>query len=58
MIEAAVLMLHGANDPHPGQLIRVSLAPHVRHLEYHKWHESGHYIRGSSGVCGTTSSSA
>jgi pimeloyl-ACP methyl ester carboxylesterase len=42
-IEAPVLMLHGAADPHPGPLIRVSLAPYVRRLAYHEWPRCGHY---------------
>jgi pimeloyl-ACP methyl ester carboxylesterase len=42
-IEAPVLMLHGAVDPHPGRLIRESLAPHLPQLEYHEWARCGHY---------------
>ena len=38
-----VLMLHGAEDPHPGALIRDSLWPHLPHLEYHEWARCGHY---------------
>jgi pimeloyl-ACP methyl ester carboxylesterase len=33
-IRAPVLMLHGKDDPHPGEMIRDSLLPHIPHLEY------------------------
>jgi pimeloyl-ACP methyl ester carboxylesterase len=42
-VDAPVLMLHGARDPHPGRMIRASLEPHVPHLEYHEWESCGHY---------------
>ena len=42
-IESPVLMLHGAFDPHPGRMIRASLEPHVRRLEYVEWERCGHY---------------
>jgi pimeloyl-ACP methyl ester carboxylesterase len=42
-IEAPVLMLHGAVDPHPGRMIRDSLAPHIRRLEYRELGSCGHY---------------
>ncbi len=42
-IESPVLMLHGAFDPHPGSMIRASLVPHVRRLEYVEWERCGHY---------------
>ncbi|MBI1850224.1 MAG: alpha/beta hydrolase [Planctomycetes bacterium] len=42
-IDAPVLMLHGADDPHPGPMIRASLAPHIRRLEYIEWPRCGHY---------------
>ncbi len=42
-IEAPVLMLHGATDPHPGRLIRASLERHLRDLEYREWERCGHY---------------
>jgi pimeloyl-ACP methyl ester carboxylesterase len=42
-IEAPVLMLHGAVDPHPGRLIRASLQPYLPQLEYHQWERCGHY---------------
>lgn len=38
-----VLMLHGAADPHPGQLIRASLEPYVARLQYCEWERCGHY---------------
>lgn len=42
-IASPVLMLHGADDPHPGELVRASLAPHLRQLEYREWSRCGHY---------------
>jgi pimeloyl-ACP methyl ester carboxylesterase len=36
-------MLHGEHDPHPGRMIRASLAPHIPQLEYHEWERCGHY---------------
>ncbi|MEE9127314.1 MAG: alpha/beta hydrolase, partial [Planctomycetota bacterium] len=42
-IDAPVLMLHGATDPHPGPMIRASLEPHLPQLEYHEWQRCGHY---------------
>jgi pimeloyl-ACP methyl ester carboxylesterase len=42
-IDVPVLMLHGAEDPHPGRMIRDSLAPHVAKLEYVEWPRCGHY---------------
>jgi pimeloyl-ACP methyl ester carboxylesterase len=42
-IKSPVLMLHGANDPHPGEMIRASLAPHIPQLEYREWQRCGHY---------------
>ena len=35
-------MLHGAHDPHPGEAIRRSLAPHLSRLEYHELDRCGH----------------
>jgi pimeloyl-ACP methyl ester carboxylesterase len=43
VIDAPVLMLHGAVDPHPGQRIRASLEPYLRRLEYREWERCGHY---------------
>jgi pimeloyl-ACP methyl ester carboxylesterase len=42
-IKSPVLMLHGAADPHPGQMIRASLAPYISQLEYREWDRCGHY---------------
>lgn len=42
-IKSPVLMLHGAEDPHPGEMIRASLAPHIARLEYREWERCGHY---------------
>jgi pimeloyl-ACP methyl ester carboxylesterase len=42
-IEAPILMLHGAVDPHPGRMIRASLEPHLPQLEYLEWEQCGHY---------------
>ena len=42
-IDAPVLMLHGSGDPHPGPLIRASLARYVRRLEYVSLARCGHY---------------
>jgi pimeloyl-ACP methyl ester carboxylesterase len=42
-IDAPAIMLHGAVDPHPGQMIRASLEPHLPQLEYREWERCGHY---------------
>ena len=42
-IKSPVLMLHGAVDPHPGEMIRASLAPYIPRLEYREWQRCGHY---------------
>jgi pimeloyl-ACP methyl ester carboxylesterase len=42
-IHAPVLMLHGAEDPHPGGRVRDSLEPHLPQLEYREWQRCGHY---------------
>jgi len=42
-IDAPVLMLHGAADPHPGPMIRASLEPYLPQLEYREWEFCGHY---------------
>lgn len=42
-IRVPVLMLHGASDPHPGAMVRSSLEPHVKSLEYREWERCGHY---------------
>ena len=41
-IRAPVLMLHGADDPHPGAATRDLLARHVPHLEYVEFPRCGH----------------
>jgi len=38
-----VLMLHGADDPHPGTMIRDALRTRIPHLEYKEWARCGHY---------------
>jgi pimeloyl-ACP methyl ester carboxylesterase len=43
VIDAPVLMLHGAADPHPGPLIRAGLAPYLPQLVYRELARSGHY---------------
>jgi pimeloyl-ACP methyl ester carboxylesterase len=42
-IESPVLMLHGADDPHPGAMIRDSLTPYLPQLEYRELERCGHY---------------
>ncbi len=42
-IDAPVLMLHGAVDPHPGRAIQAGLKPHLPQLEYREWPQCGHY---------------
>ena len=42
-IDAPVIMLHGAVDPHPGEMVRASLEPHLPQLEYRQWERCGHY---------------
>jgi len=41
-IRVPVLMLHGADDPHPGQMIRDTLKQYIPHLEYHEFPRCGH----------------
>lgn len=41
-ITVPTLMIHGAYDPHPGDLIRDNLLPHIPHLEYVELDECGH----------------
>jgi pimeloyl-ACP methyl ester carboxylesterase len=43
-IRAPALMLHGAYDPHPGQMIYRSLKPHMPQLEYHEFENCGHSL--------------
>jgi pimeloyl-ACP methyl ester carboxylesterase len=42
-IGSPVLMLHGAEDPHPGAMIRESLRRFLPQLEYREWARCGHY---------------
>jgi pimeloyl-ACP methyl ester carboxylesterase len=42
-ITSPVLMLHGTYDPHPGPMIRASLAPYLPQLEYRGWERCGHW---------------
>ena len=41
-IDSPVLMLHGADDPHPGEMIRDSLKPFLPQLEYRQLDRCGH----------------
>lgn len=41
-ITVPVLMLHGADDPHPGAMIRDSLKRYISQLEYHEFSRCGH----------------
>jgi pimeloyl-ACP methyl ester carboxylesterase len=50
-IKAPVLMLHGAQDPHPGGMIRASLQPFLPQLEYREWERCGHYPWLERAVC-------
>jgi hypothetical protein len=43
-------MLHGTYDPHPGQMIRASLAPYLPQLEYREWERCGYYPWGEQFV--------
>ncbi len=42
-IHAPILMLHGSEDPHPGQMTRANLVSHLPQLEYREWARCGHY---------------
>jgi len=42
-IKVPVLMMHGIDDPHPGQLIKDSLKTYIPHLQYQEWEKCGHY---------------
>jgi pimeloyl-ACP methyl ester carboxylesterase len=42
-IACPVLMLHGADDPHPGELVRRSLAAVMPQLEYRQLARCGHH---------------
>lgn len=41
-IHALVLLVHGADDPHPGPLTAATLRPHLPQLEYAAFAECGH----------------
>lgn len=41
-IKVPVLMLHGEDDPHPGRMIRASLAPFIPHISYREFCKCGH----------------
>jgi len=41
-IEGSVAMIHGCQDPHPGRLIRESLTPFIRGIQYHELLRCGH----------------
>lgn len=41
-IASPVILLHGAYDPHPGEMIRDSLKPYITQLEYQQWDRCGH----------------
>ena len=42
-IRGPVLMLHGAEDPHPGRMIWDNLRHYVPQIEYREWPRCGHY---------------
>lgn len=41
-IRAPVTMIHGEDDPHPGELIYRSLVPYIRDIAYHELQRCGH----------------
>jgi len=41
-IRSPVLMLHGADDPHPGDLILEDLREYIPHIRYHLLPKCGH----------------
>ena len=49
-ITSPVLMLHGTYYPHPGPMIRASLAPYLPQLEYCEWERCGHHPWGEQFV--------
>jgi pimeloyl-ACP methyl ester carboxylesterase len=49
-ITSPVLMLHSTYDPHPGQMIRASLAPYLPQLKYSEWERCGHHPWGEKFV--------
>lgn len=42
-IREPVLMLHGAADPHPGEMVRQTLARYLPQLECREWEKCGHF---------------
>lgn len=42
-IRSPVIMMHGADDPHPGRMICAGLEPYLPQLEYVEWQRCGHY---------------
>jgi pimeloyl-ACP methyl ester carboxylesterase len=42
-IGVPVLMLHGAQDPHPGRVIHAGLKAFMPHIEYRELNRCGHY---------------
>ncbi len=42
-INVPVIMMHGAYDPHPGQMIYAGLKRYLPELEYRQWDRCGHY---------------
>jgi len=41
-VKVPAIMLHGADDPHPGVRIRNSLMPYIPHIQYHEFSRCGH----------------
>jgi pimeloyl-ACP methyl ester carboxylesterase len=41
-VKVPAIMLHGADDPHPGTMIRDSLKRYIPHLQYHEFPRCGH----------------
>jgi len=41
-IKGTVIMLHGAEDPHPGRMIHRSLQGYLPQIEYREWQRCGH----------------
>ncbi len=41
-VKVPAIMLHGADDPHPGTMIRDTLKRYILHLEYHEFPLCGH----------------
>lgn len=41
-VKVPAIMLHGADDPHPGSMIRDTLKRYIPHLQYHEFPRCGH----------------